>query len=76
MAANDKEDCRSLSGGSDNETTVTSISDLTLFGETEGLQSAPSEAQSLVRWAITLSGKRKGLGCCSEMVKACFVVCA
>ena len=82
MGATDKEDYES-----DSKTTVTTVSDLTLFEEIESLQSSPSEAQvqsfvtsmKLVvstRLAITLTGKRSGLGCCSVMVKACFVVCA
>ena len=82
VGATDKEDYES-----DSKTTVTTVSDLTLFEETESLQSTPSEASSSKshynyetsgkhKVGYTLTGKRSGLGCCSEMVKACFVVCA
>ena len=41
MGATDKEDYQS-----DSKTTVTTVSDLTLFEEIESLQSSPSEASS------------------------------
>ena len=55
MGATDKEDYES-----DSETTVTTVSDLTLFEETESLQSTPSEASSSKsHYNYETSGKHK-----------------
>ena len=55
VGATDKEDYES-----DSETTVTTVSDLTLFEETESLQSTPSEASSSKsHYNYETSGKHK-----------------